>query len=337
MIRSTLLRFIVLVVLSASAFAQDVQARTPARSRAKTLLERAREIEDIRAPDAPPFRLRAAFFFAGKDFDAVEGTYTETWLSSSRWRQETVVGDLQEIAVGGSGKHWVLFSDGFPPRADRASAILTFIPPVSLYLDFASVKKLAGRDLTAECAYTRPDKHQFRSVFCFDEETGFLLQKVFPVARPGNVVSFSCAYSSFQNFQKYLFPREVSCFEGQHKAISARVVELSASSALSPDFFDPPGGAVEIPECSGKLVRPYLVSSAFAFALNPDTTAHVPVWFMVNVKDQPENIRALTRLDKDSYQKAIDAVHALSFEHGTCNGRPMAMPVSMQVSIPRER
>lgn len=322
---------VVLALLAGAASAQDVQARSEA------LLQKARQMEDIRAPDAPPFRLRAVFSFMGDDLDAVEGTYTETWVSSSQWRQETAVGDLQEVTVGGPGKHWVLFSQGFPSQADKVAVILTFIPSPSVPLDFASLAKLAGRGLTAECAYAKADKHNFRSAFCFDEETGVLLQKTFPIARPRNLVSFSCAYGSFRGFQKYVFPREATCFEDEHKAISARIIELAPAPALRPGFFDPPAGAVEIPECAGEMQPPYLVSSRFAFALNPDTTAHVPVWFLVGGNNNPENIRMLGRFDKDSYQKAVAAVHALSFQHGSCNGEPMAMPVNMQVSIPKDK
>lgn len=331
MIQGIVIRVIVLALLSASAVSQNIQ------SRSETLLQRAREIEDIRSPAASPFRLRATFSFAGDDLDPVEGNYAETWISSSKWRQEIVVGDLEEIAVGGSGKHWVLFPDAFPSQADKVAAILNFIPPAGLRIDFGSVAKLAGRDLTAECAYTNANKHRFRSAFCFDEQTGVLLQKVFPAVRPHNVVSFSCAYGSFRSFQKYVFPRAVSCFEDQHKAIRVNIVELSPAPAEDPVFFDPPAGAIEIPECSGEMTSPFMVSSQFAFSLQADTTAHVPVWFMVNVEDKPESIRVLKRIGKDSYAKVVQAVRALNFEHGTCNGEPMAMPVSLQVSISSNR
>jgi hypothetical protein len=331
MTQGIFLRIVVFALLSTSAFSQDAQARADA------LLQKAREIEDIRASNASPFLLRAAFSFVGGDFNTVYGTYSETWVSNSKWREETVIGDLREIAVGASGKHWVLFPDGFPARADRLPAILTFIPPASLAVDFASLAKRASGNLSAECAYTQPDRQQFRSVFCFEEQSGVLLQKVFPAARPLNLVFFSCEYGSFRSFQKYLFPREVACFEDQHKAISANVIDLSAAPDLDPALFDRPPGAVEIPECSGQLTPPYLVGARFTSPLNPDSTAHVPVWFLVNTKDRPQNIRVLSRLDKDSQRKAIDAVDALILQHGACDGRPMTMSMSLQVSIERRR
>ena len=47
---------------------QDIQTRADA------LLSKARQLSDIRSPDAPPFRLKATFSFTGKDLGTVQGT-----------------------------------------------------------------------------------------------------------------------------------------------------------------------------------------------------------------------------------------------------------------------
>lgn len=327
--RRTLVAAVWFALIGGYAWAQDVQ------SRADALLERAGQMEDIRSPNAAAFRLDATFSFIGADLETLQGTYSETWVSASEWRQETVVDDLRSIVVGGLGKHWILVPEGFPSHAEKLPLVMTFLPATSLKLDFESIRELGSRDLTAECAFTKRDSLKFQSAFCFEKKTGVLLQKVFPETRPRNVVSFSCDYGSFRKFGVYLFPREVACFEDRHKSIRANVNKLSLLTTVDAALFEPPAGAVEIPECSGKMVAPYLVSSGFATSMpDSDRVSWIQVWFMVDAKGKVQNVRALRSLDKRSYKKAVSATQNLSFVPGTCNGKPIAMPVTLELPAP---
>ena len=83
----------VVTLLSAVSFAEDEQ------SKAQGLLERARSLSDIRSPSAPAFRLRATFTAITRDLTTLEGTYTEIWVSNTRWRREIVVGASRRIEV----------------------------------------------------------------------------------------------------------------------------------------------------------------------------------------------------------------------------------------------
>lgn len=102
--------------LQLCCLAQDVQAR------AEAMLQRARQLSDIRSPSAPAFRLKATFSFVGDDLATVQGTYTEIRVSQSQWRREIVVGDLRQVDIGGVGKHWILHPDGFPSHAQKRAA-----------------------------------------------------------------------------------------------------------------------------------------------------------------------------------------------------------------------
>jgi hypothetical protein len=57
-------------LLSAGSFAEDEQ------SKAQGLLERARNLSDMRSPSAPAFRLKATFTAITRDLATLEGTYT---------------------------------------------------------------------------------------------------------------------------------------------------------------------------------------------------------------------------------------------------------------------
>lgn len=255
------------ILIAATSFALvqvSFAQQKSAQSQGDMLLEKARSIEDIRSSNAPPFRLTVTFSFTGDDLEPAHGTYTETWISDSKWKQETVVGDQRSIVVAGPGKHWLLIPQDFPRKAAEIPLVWTFLPAPFPKLDFESIDELAGGRLTADCAFTSPDFSGLRSAFCFEKETGLLLQLISPEKRPRNVVSFSCSYGTFRKFGAYIFPREVVCSEDQHKSIRADVVGLSFEPTTEASWFQPPPDAIEVPECTGKLVKPYLVSREFA-------------------------------------------------------------------------
>ena len=60
-------------------------------SEAASLIERAKQLSDIRAEGAPGFRLKIAFKIVKEDGSVAEGTYTEVWASKARWRKDMVL------------------------------------------------------------------------------------------------------------------------------------------------------------------------------------------------------------------------------------------------------
>jgi hypothetical protein len=115
--------------------AQDV------KERARAMLLHAQQLSDIRSPNAAAFRLKATFSFKGDDLETVQGTYTETWVSDSQWRRETVIHDLRRIEVAGPAKSWLLYPDTFPERANQLSNLMAFIPPTSSQPVFVTISE----------------------------------------------------------------------------------------------------------------------------------------------------------------------------------------------------
>jgi hypothetical protein len=301
---------------------------------AEAMLEQARRLEDLRSLGAPPFGLTATFTFIGDDLEPVHGTYSEIWVSNSKWRQETVVGNLHSVAVGGTGKHWILVPDGFPLQANKLPTLMTFLPPPSPPLAFDKISEVTTRDLAAECVYTKLTAEKSRSAFCFDKKSGVLMERVSPEVRLRNVISFACEYGRFRDFGQYVFPHEVACFEDQHKSIRAEVVELNSQPVVDAALFEPPPGAAEIPECSGKIVAPFLVSRGFTTPnWDPDRVRWLPVWFLVDAKGKVQHLRLLRSADKTAYQDAVNTIQGWSFVAGVCNGQPMAMPYTAEVAV----
>jgi hypothetical protein len=320
-----LLLFAGFVFLQVTAAAQDIQSRVQA------MLERARQLSDIRSPAAPAFRLKATFSFVGEDLDPVQGTYTETWVSDSQWRRETVVGNLRHIEVGGADKRWLLFPDEFPGRANKVAAIMAFLPPASAELDFTSVSERTANRTVAECAFTRPLGPAHQSALCFEQKSGILLESAFPDQRPRNVVTFSCDYADFNKFGTRWFPHQAVCFEDRHKTITANVVELTIEPPLDPALFDKPSGAIELDRCSGKTVSPTVQSPRLFPDLDSDRLLWVRLWFVVDKNGRPLNMKAVRAANKAAYDKASNTVRTWQFNPGTCDGKPMLADLIVEV------
>ncbi len=325
MFRSYLISAIVLASFHPCP-AQDVQAR------AQELLQRASQLSDIRSLGAPAFRLKATFSFVGDDLETVKGTYIETRVSGSQWRRETVIGDLHQVDVGGAGKHWLLYPDGFPSRADQLPFLLEAVPPASTRFDFEAVVPRGNAGINAQCAVVKPVHSHMKAAFCFEGKTGLLLQKVFPEHRPRNEVSLSCGYGAFHEFGGHWFPYEVVCSEDRHETISAKVLELSLEPQPDPALFIAPPGAIELGECSGKVVAPAPVGNESPlFFSDLDHTAWVSLWLVVDVKGRPQNVRLLRPLGKGDHKDELKRFQTLRFWPGTCDGKAMAMQFVLEV------
>ena len=82
-----------LTLLVPTAFANKKDAEAAA------LIEHAKQLSDIRAEGTPAFRLRLSFKTIKQDGSAIEGAYTEVWVSKTRWHKATVLGDFRRTQV----------------------------------------------------------------------------------------------------------------------------------------------------------------------------------------------------------------------------------------------
>jgi hypothetical protein len=330
-----------LALLCALSVAQDRGGSDPTpqdiQTRAEALLERARQLSDIRSPNAPAFRLKATFSFVGTDLETVQGTYSEVWISSSQWRREIVVEDSRRIEVGGPTRMWRLDNNqDFPEQAALIIPVLDFFPPRSKTFKFESISDYPEQHPPVLCASTQPDSTHTKSALCFGLKDGVLLEKVFPGMRPANIVENSCDYGSFQQIGSYSFPREMVCFEDRHRKLDARVVDLSPEPSPDPSLFTPPPGAIEIGVCRANLVVPQRLSHRPEIFNSPDTDrmSWITVWFVIDIKGKPQDVKVLGSLpaNKRANKDVMNRVRDWRFKPGTCNGE--ALPMMMSVRLP---
>ncbi len=312
--------------------AQNVQQR------AEALLDKARQLSDIRSPNAPAFRLKATFSFIGKNLDSVQGTYTEVWVSRSQWRRETVVNDQRRIEVGGPTRLWVLDNtDDFPESAARVAGVLGIFLPKSTNLVFDSISHHTEMDPPAECAITKPDRRKLKSAFCFDKRDGPLVERILPERppnNPGNAVDNSCNYHSFQKFGDYRFPREIVCFEDSHRKLDTKVTEISLEPSPDPTLFAPPIGATALGNCSVKPEFPRAASTPGPPRALGAPNARVALSLIIDTGGDPQNVKVVHSAGAHLDEAAINTVRGWQFWPATCDGAPMPMLIEVTVVFP---
>jgi TonB family protein len=326
-----LLRTIVFAIVLLVAFG-GTSAAEDAQQTAEAMLDRARQLSDIRSPNAPGFRLNVTFSFRGQDLETVRGTYSEVWISSSQWRRETVVGNSRRIEVGGPNKRWLLDSgNDFPDQAARVPALLEMLPTRAAKFEFESITNL---DPSTQCAVTKPkgEKKQ-KHAFCFDKVSGFLVENVAPEFVGQRVAGYSCDYDQFLKFGDYWFPREMACFLDRHRKMEAKVLDLSLAPSPDAALFTSPAGAVEMGNCSLNPVPPKAVSTPDP--RSPlgmrDRRSSVLLWMIVDTKGKPQDLKVSRSGGKQFDDSAIHAVRGWRFKPATCNGEPMAMPINVEI------
>lgn len=314
-----------LLVLAVTSAAQDLQTR------AEGLLEHARQLTDIRSPNAHPFHLSVNFSFIDKKLDPTHGTYNEIWISNTQWRRDTTVGDLHRVEIAQGKKLWLLESGNLPRQALRVADLLRVAPHAS-QLHVASIIDRKDNQPPEDCVIMSAGPRQGKFAFCFEKRSGMMIEKVSPEIRPRNSGDYSCLYDKFRQFETFWFPNEIACYQDRHHDIDVDVTELSEEK--SPDLaqFTPPPGAVELANCLSPIVPPKAVSTN-SIALPPDFTSDqtAEVELVVDTHGKPEDVQILQSGGKRTDEEAVATIRNWRFKPATCDGEAVPFQIRMNL------
>ena len=228
-------------LLGAGSFAQDEP------SKPQTLLERAWDLSNIRSSSAPAFQLKATFSAITRELSTLEGTYTETWVSNTQWRRETVVGTSRRLEVAGAAGRWLVNSGPpLPIEAQRFSSLLELSPPWWQDFTFQPISDHDVNGVAIRCVVTLPEDTGERYALCFYKDSGLLMQTTMPKTIGSHLGDYSCLYTGYQKFWEFLFPRDLRCLQEGHRKLEAKIVELSLDPFPDPELFVQPAGATEL-------------------------------------------------------------------------------------------
>jgi hypothetical protein len=101
---------------------------------------------------------------------------------------------------------------------------------------------------------------------------------------------------------------------------------------MDPALFDPPAAAIELDGCWEKAVPPSLPGRGIMLPyFDLEGAAWLNVWSVVDAKGKLQDLRVLRSAEKDSHAKALNPLRSWGFNPGTCDGKPMPMPRTMEI------
>lgn len=323
--RSLRVAALILVAIPALCKSEKEQAAT-------TIINRAKQLSDIRADGSPSFRLRASFKALNKDAAPTEGTYTEVWVSPDRWRIEVAAGDAKTVIVANGAKQWTAVSDTVIPAGVEEIGLRMNGPmytPETFKIDRVEVRDIGSQHV--RCIESPPDLDGARATVCFDLVEGLPALRGGPAGAGGvRSVKRDCTFSDYQKFGEKMFPHVVKCSEGQVPVFESTVLELSPERAPDPALFVPMAGSREWVNCHHITRGPGAL-----YAPDPRIVkrgdATVAISFLIGADGKPRELKVVRSADAVTDKAALDAVRLWIFRPALCEGQPMEVAIVVTV------
>jgi TonB family protein len=320
-----------LALFVSTAIADDTNAQ------ATSLIQRAKQLSDIRAEGSPAYRLKLNIKVFRDDGSVMEGGYTEVWVSNKQWRRETVLGDFRRTEVAVGKKRWLLDStDAAPERVGEISAIYAMD---RLELESWKPEKVKDTEikvggLSLRCLIAEHGPLGGKSALCFDKSNGALALQISPFHTATRIADKTCSWTNYEKFGDRLFARSYACDEDRHRRMEAKVVELVADPAPDAALFAPLAAARELFNCPSMVRAPRPVRQPEP--VSPATSrgrSQVVMQLVVGSDGKPADVHVMSAPNPDFDHAAVKAVRQWTFEPATCDGQPVETEITVEMNF----
>jgi TonB family protein len=329
---------VTLLLFSSTPFASNKQ------SEAASLIERAKQLSDIRADGAPAFRLKLDFKATKKDGSVLEGTYTEVWGSKAQWRRETVAGDVRRTEVAEGQKRFLLEPgkalleqlQGLPALSEIGRLQPEAWKPEKIEnrsLDGANVRCVETLPVIRMGMIRLPNSPERKGggeapALCFDGTIGVLVAEIEPAMNRSE--GEACFFSDYQKFGDRSYARSYKCVKGDQVRLEARVVELAAIPQVDPELFALPEGTKELTSCPDPVRPPRVVYEPEPAAFHGSGV--VVILITVGIDGTPRNLSVDSSPSPKLEKTALEAVRQWRFRPATCDREPVEMKIAVEIN-----
>jgi TonB family protein len=330
-----LLVAVALLLVSSTALGKNKETE------AASLIERAKQLSDIRAEGAPAFRLRLDFKALKTDGSVIEGKYTEIWLSKTQWRRETVVGDTRRIEIAAGQKRFLLEPvKALPEHIGDLPALLEtarFQPEAwkpekieNLKLNGSNMRCIETKpvDRFGIHVITRPEPEAWLDSpsLCFDRNSGVLAAEIEPSMNRSEDEAY--VFSDYQKFEDRTYARSYALSEGGRTRLGARVVEIVTLPKVEPELFALPNGAQELTTCPDPVTPPREV-----YKVDPGYwgSGTVAISIVVAIDGTPRDLTVVSSSNPKHEKAALEAVRQWRFRPATCDGEPVQLQIAVNI------
>jgi len=298
---------------------------------AKALVQRAMNASAIREEGSAPFRLKANVKVIHDDGSILEGTYTETWVSNTRWRKEIVLGEFRRTQVVAGRKMWNSATSNVLP--EHLADISATFDPWFLLSGSWKADKFEDRQVDGKAAHCFRAKRSRSGVseLCFESATGVLTATIVPVQLGDRNVEGLCLYRGYQPLGDRVVPTSYSYFEDKKPRLQAQILELKLHPPLDDSLFAPLPDAKELVHCPTRAQPPVPVHN-----VAPDLTRNsgvVRISLVVGVDGRPHDLQVASSLDPASDNSALEAVRQWKFKPAICEGEPIEVQIAIDIDF----
>lgn len=305
-----------LLICSAELSASDTAAEEGA-----ALMAKARELLNIRAPESPPFRLRATVRATGTSGRSSEGSYELLWSSPTRWREEVRFPDFTQVRVGDEGKFW-------------QKRNLEYLPPpiwdLLDTLDMRSRLQLREGEKVRKCKDRKRKNVHLRCVqltgkdrgsreLCFAQDRGNLVREDYGAG--------GYEYEDYLSLEKNTFPRVIRTSGGLTR-IELRVEELTHLGAVDESIFIPPPDAQPWGWCP-EPKRPRRLTPHAPMDPVDHPRSEVVAYATIDVDGKLTNIKVLGSTSQAFERTMLEIWQKVRYKPQMCNGAPVATETAL--------
>lgn len=310
---------------------------------ADALIERAKQQSNIRADGASAFQLRSSFAIMRDNGTRIEGTYTETWVSSKLWRREIVTGDFRRITVGNGVKSWQLDNSEPPKGIASVQHLAGFDSAGDWFTADQKQKPIAIKNVGSgpeeiRCIEKSLDPMGGLSELCFGKASGELVAESSPAhTEASTTVESACTYTNYQKFGDKLFPWLIQCFVDRKLTSEAKVIELRLEPFPNGALFEPLPGVRESVNCSQTPVAPKVLYRSAPDLSGPARRSNpgnpVIVSLIVGIDGKPGDVKVISSAGEPFDRASIAAVSQWRFKPAMCSGAPVEMRIDVEVGF----
>ncbi len=303
----------------------------------EALISRAR-LQEIFTDGTPPMVVRADVQSLGVKGELVQGDYTLTWISPSRWREEIHFANYARLRVGDAKGYW-------------QKSALTYRPVVIFWLDrlldmkemfrarpkqtLERVRSHNKNGIRQKCTEARWIQHA--QIMCFDDANGVLVSVEYPGETGQNPSAISrIEYGEFKAAGEKLVPYEMRALRDKDVIAAVKIREIDRVTDENSALFSPPAEAefwvrcddMQDPELAGRVQPTYPPS-----ARSSREEGVVMLYAVVESDGSASRITVIQPAWPELEAAAIEAVRQWHYQPARCGQTPIRSETNIQITF----
>jgi len=311
-------------------------AKVNKKEQARALLDRAKELSNIRATGSPGFRMKVKLRLLQKNGIFMEGSYLLIWATPQKWREEISFPGYNEILVATQDGTWSVNNQEYRPYV--VSRLINSLRvglgwPKDSKDKIAKVREIEIDGIRMTCAELNPEQ-QPKNEYCADSLTGTLIRDT------DGYSQIVYKYGDNGSLGDRKFPRTILIFQGDVLMADGRVEELTLEPNPEPELFTAPSGEnVRFqPNCEGKkIVTARLILHPNprypANALHNRVSGIVRLYAVIGTDGRPHALTVVNSAGPELDAAALDVVHTWRYQPTTCDGIPVDVETLIVVNF----